>query len=101
MVVLGKQEQGKGNTILNNNDEPAPVKRGRGRPRGSKNKAKSPTPESESESDSQPCASIEEITLDIGEGNRTYMLNTETRELYELESGEKIGELDEHNNLVE
>ena len=80
-------------------DETAPAKRGRGRPKGSKNKAKSPTPESES--DSQPCASIEEITLDIGEGDRTYMLNTETRELYEHESGEKIGELDEHNNLVE
>lgn len=78
-------------------DEPAPAKRGRGRPKGSKNKAKSPTPEAVS----QPNASFEEITLDIGEGDMTYMLNTETRELYEVESGEKIGEIDEHNNLLE
>lgn len=86
----------------------APKKRGRGRPKGSKNKSKSKSPEPENQpqptkdddADAQKEVSVEEIKLDIGEGIKTYYLDSETKEIYDQQTSEKIGELGEEGKFV-
>lgn len=82
----------------------APKKRGRGRPKGSKNKPKEESPEPdnlpEPSEDADEGLSVEEIPLDIGEGSKTYYFDTETKEIYDPETSEKIGELDDDGKFV-
>ena len=76
-------------------DEESLPKRGRGRPKGSKNKAKTPSPEPE-----ESGLEVETIDLDIGQGTKNYYINPETREVYDPETTEKIGELNEKGEFV-
>ncbi len=86
------------------NDAETPKKRGRGRPKGSKNKAKESSPEPvnlpEPSEDAEEGVSVDEITLDIGEGEKSYYINSETKEIYDPETSEKIGELNDEDTFV-
>ena len=82
----------------------SPKKRGRGRPKGSKNKPKEDSPEPvnlpEPTEDAEEGVSVEEITLDIGEGDKSYYIDSDTKEIYEPETSEKIGELNDDGKFV-
>ena len=84
----------------------APKKRGRGRPKGSKNKTKEESlepvnlPEPSEDAEEEEGVSVDEITLDIGEGEKSYYINSETKEIYDPETSEKIGELNDEDTFV-
>lgn len=83
--------------------EPA-KKRGRGRPKGSKNKtneeSSEPVNQPEPTKDTEDGVSVEEIELDIGEGCKTYYIDSDTMELYDQQTSEKIGELNDEGKFL-